>query len=156
MYGFFGQPRPAGSGFSMGAGPSGDLTSLGMAPVDMASIAAFGQPGGAQGMTMGTTMPTMAPAQPGGFGLNMDTARLGLAGIGTIGNLWGAFQAANLAKKQFNFTKDVTNTNIANQIKTFNSGLTDRANNRAIVEGRSAAETAAYIDANKLARFGRG
>lgn len=85
----------------------------------------------------------------------MDAARLGLAGIGTIGSLWGAFQAANLAKKQFNFTRDVTETNMANQLKTYNTSLTDRANNRAIVEGRDAAYTQNYIDTNKLSRFGR-
>jgi len=91
----------------------------------------------------------------GGLGMNMDTAKLALSGIGTLGSLWGAFQAANLAKKQFNYTRDVTETNLANQLKTYNTGLTDRANNRQIVEGRSAAETQAYIDANKLTRYGR-
>lgn len=91
----------------------------------------------------------------GGLGANMDTAKLALSGIGTLGGLWGAFQAASLAKKQFNYTRDVTETNMANQLKTYNTGLTDRANNRAIVEGRTPAETAAYIDTNKLTRYGR-
>jgi hypothetical protein len=91
----------------------------------------------------------------GGLGANMDTAKLALSGIGTLGSLWGAFKAASLADKQFKYTRDVTETNLANQLKTYNTGLTDRANNRAIVEGRSPAETAAYIDANKLTRYGR-
>lgn len=91
----------------------------------------------------------------GKLGANMGTAQLALSGLGTLGGLWGAFQAASLAKKQFNYTKDVTETNMANQLKTFNTGLTDRANNRAIVEGRTPAETQAYIDTNKLTRYGR-
>lgn len=91
----------------------------------------------------------------GALGLNLDTAKLGLSGIGAIGSLWGAFQAASLAKKQFNYTKSVGDTNMANQLKTYNTGLTDRANNRAIVEGRTPEQTKSYIDANQLTRYGR-
>lgn len=89
-----------------------------------------------------------------GGGTFMDKAALGLTGVQTLGSLWGAFQAAKLAKKQFNYTKQVTDMNIENQLKTYNTQLTDRANNRAIVEGKSAEQTAAYIDANKLSRYG--
>lgn len=88
------------------------------------------------------------------MGLNFDTANLALSGLNTIGSLWGAFQAAKLAKQQFKYTKRVTDTNLANQIQTYNTGLMDRANNRAIVEGRSPEQTAAYIDANSLRRYG--
>ena len=40
------------------------------------------------------------------FGLNMDTGKLALSGLATIGNLYAAFQANKLAKKQFNFSRD--------------------------------------------------
>jgi hypothetical protein len=89
-----------------------------------------------------------------GLGFNMPTANLALTGLNTIGNLWAAFQAQKLAKEQFKYTKNVTDTNLANQIKTYNTGLTDRANNRAIVEGNSADQTKSYIDANQLSRYG--
>lgn len=88
-------------------------------------------------------------------GLGMDEARLGLAGIGTLGGLWGAFQQASLARKQFNYTKDITETNLANSMKQYNNGIVDRANNRAIVEGRDAGYTQSYIDRNTLSRYGR-
>jgi hypothetical protein len=58
--------------------------------------------------------PAFMGAQPLGF--NMDTLRLGLGGIQTIGNLWNAFEANKLAKEQFDFTKGITNTNLANII----------------------------------------
>lgn len=114
------------------------------------------------GMTAPMT-PTLPGATPslnqsmfgGGLGMNMDTAKLALSGIGTLGSLYGAFQAAGLAKKQFNYTRDVTETNLANQLKTYNTQLTDRANNRAIVEGRTPGETQSYIDRNQLTRYGR-
>ena len=87
-----------------------------------------------------------------GLGKNIDTLKLGLGGLQTIGNLWAAFQAQNLAKKQFNFTKDITNTNLANQIQSYNTSLADRARSRAAVEGQSAAQSQAYIDQNSLKR----
>ena len=99
--------------------------------------------------------PSGAGGVGSGFGLNMGTAQLGLAGIGTLGNLYAAFQAQKLAKQQFKYTKNVTDTNLANQIKTYNTSLTDRANNRQIVEGRTPEETKAYVDANSLSRYGK-
>lgn len=100
----------------------------------------------------GVTMP-----QIGGGGLfagmsGMDKANLALGGLQTIGNLWAAFQAQKLAKKQFRFTKDITETNLANQIKSYNTTLQDRARSRAAVEGQSAAQMQSYIDANSLSR----
>lgn len=87
-----------------------------------------------------------------GSGIGADDARFGLQGLNTLGNLWAAWKTASLAGKQFKYARDVSETNIANQIKSYNTSLTDRANNRAIVEGRSAAETQSYIDQNKMTR----
>lgn len=87
-----------------------------------------------------------------GLGPNVDTLKLGLGGLQTVGNLWAAFQAQNLAKKQFNFTKDITNTNLANQIQSYNTSLADRSRSRAAVEGQSQSEAQAYIDQNSLKR----
>lgn len=86
-----------------------------------------------------------------GFGANVPTFQLALSGLSTIGNLWGAFQAQKLAKQQFNFTRDITNTNLGNQIKSYNTQLQDRASNRAIVEGK---DYSGWYDTNKLNRSG--
>ncbi len=95
-----------------------------------------------------------AGGSAGKLGLNFDTAQLALSGLTAIGNLWAAFQSQKLAKKQFEYTKRVTDTNLSNQIQQYNDGIVDRANNRAIVEGRDAAYTKKFIDTRKLKEWG--
>lgn len=89
-----------------------------------------------------------------GFGANLDTAKLALSGLGTIGNLWAAFQAQKLAKKQFDFTKRITETNLANQVQSYNTTLEDRGRSRAFTEGQNAADAQSYIDKNRLTTGG--
>lgn len=84
------------------------------------------------------------------FGMNIPTFQLGLQGLGTLGNLWGGFQATKLAKDAFNFQKDMAQKNYANSIKSYNTALTDRAIARGKVQGDSADVTQQYIDQNKL------
>lgn len=84
------------------------------------------------------------------LGANIPTFQLGLSGINTLGNLYGAFQANNLAKSQFNYAKKITNTNLTNSIKSYNTTLSDRANARASVEGWSDQQTQDYVNKNKL------
>ena len=87
-----------------------------------------------------------------GLGKNMDTLRLGLGGVQTVGNLWGAWQASRLARDQFNFTKDVTNTNLNNQVKSYNTALEDRMRSRAVVEGLTPAQVDDYLNRNRASR----
>ena len=87
-----------------------------------------------------------------GLGFNVPTAEVALQGLSTIGGLWAAFKQAKLAKKAFNYTKDVTETNMANQIQQYNTALADRANSRAKVQGMSAEQAQQYIDQNKAVR----
>lgn len=87
-----------------------------------------------------------------GFGLNMDTGRFLLGGLQSLGNLWAANKAYGLAKDQFNFQKDVTNTNLNNQIQAYNTSLEDRARARAVLENRDPSTADEYIDRNRLAR----
>lgn len=84
----------------------------------------------------------------GGLGI----ARAGLAGLSTLGSLWMGLKAAKLAKKQFKFTKDVTNTNLANQIQSYNTALADRARSRGVMEGQTQDQVSGYISANALSR----
>ena len=86
------------------------------------------------------------------LGANIPTFQLGLSGLSAIGNLWGAFQSNKLANNQFDYTKQITNTNLANQIKSYNTSLSDRATSRASMEGWSDAQTQDYIDKNKLTK----
>ena len=89
-----------------------------------------------------------------GFGNAFDKGRLALAGLGTIGNLWGAFQAQKLANRQFDFTKRTTEANMANQIQSYNTTLEDRARSRAAAEGQTSEQSQAYIDKNRLVGYG--
>lgn len=87
-----------------------------------------------------------------GLGLNIGTGQLALGGLSTVANLWSAFQAQNLAKQQFNFTKDFANANLANQIKSYNTRLEDKFNSRAVLQGEAPGWAQGQIDRNKMAR----
>lgn len=86
------------------------------------------------------------------LGMNIPTFQLGLGALGSLANIYGGFQANKLAKDQLNFTKSVTNTNLNNQIKSYNTALEDRARSRATAENRDQSTADAYIAANKLTR----
>lgn len=88
----------------------------------------------------------------GGFGFNIPTAQLALGSLNSLGNIWGAMQAQKLARDNFNFTKDVTNTNLTNSIQSYNTALTDKLTSRAKAQGMSDADRDAQIAANRLVR----
>ena len=88
-----------------------------------------------------------------GMGWNMGTLQTGLQGLSTIGNLWGAFQGNKLARKQFSLASDAYNTNLTNQIKSYNTTLEERIKGRHPTNDVAAqAKADAYIAANKLTR----
>jgi len=106
-------------------------------------------------MPIGSMSPTGGSSWFGpnsGLGMNLGTAQLGLSGLGALGSLWGGLQAQGLAKKQFDFTRNTTNTNLANQIKSYNTALTDRALARGKVAGSSDSEVQDYITRNSMSR----
>ena len=86
------------------------------------------------------------------LGMNIPTFQLGLGALGSLAGIYSGFQANKLAKDQLNFTKSVTNTNLNNQIKSYNTALEDRARSRATAENRDQSTADAYIAANKLTR----
>lgn len=85
-----------------------------------------------------------------GLGFNMPTLGLAIQGLSALGNLYQGLQANKLAKKQFNFQKDFANTNLNNQMQSYNTALTDRAYARASMDSNFDPEK--YIEENRLTR----
>lgn len=85
-----------------------------------------------------------------GVGLNIPTFQLGAQALGSLGNIFNAFQANKMAKKSFDFTKKYAETNLANSIKSYNTSLTDRARSRGVAEGQSQSEIDNYVSTNRL------
>lgn len=105
------------------------------------------------GTNLGASTPTpFLSGSASQLGMNVPTFQLGLGALGSLANIYGGFQANKLAKDQLNFTKSVTNTNLNNQIKSYNTALEDRARSRATAENRDQSTADAYIAANKLTR----
>lgn len=88
----------------------------------------------------------------GGLGFNMDTLRLGIGGIQTIGNLWNSFQANQLANNQFDFTKKITDTNLDNSIRSYNTTLEDKIRARSAMEARPEGFADDYINKHSARR----
>lgn len=107
-----------------------------------------------QGTTPGATGFGNSGGGGTGLGWNLGTAQLGVNAIGAIGGMYNALQANKLAKNQFNFTKEVTNTNLNNQIKSYNTELEGRALARGRLDGKEDPRAYAdqYTEKNKLTR----
>ena len=113
---------------------------------------------GLRGPTTGFWAPSQTRVDPtaagSGLGFNLGTLNMGVNALAAIGGLYNAFQSNKLAKEQFAFTKEVTNTNLNNQIKTYNTTLEDRALARGRLNGEAdpSAYAAAYTAKNKISR----
>ena len=87
------------------------------------------------------------------FSMNMPTLQLGLQGLSSLAGIWAANKGLKQAKEQFEFQKGVTNTNLNNSIKSYNTALDDRINARAAQQGNmSQAQVADYKRLNQLSR----
>lgn len=87
----------------------------------------------------------------GGMGA-LGIANGAISGLQALGSLWMANKAMKLAKKQFKFTKDITNINLNNQMQSYNTALADRARSRGVMEGQTPDQVAGYVSANQLTR----
>ena len=130
-----------------------ELLSFG-SPMD--NVPAYAQPGYGQELTQQRAgLSNYMRGQTGGYnpleiGYNIPTLQLGMQGLGTLGSLWGGYQSQKLAKDAFKVQKGMAEKNYANQIKSYNTALTDRATTRGFVQGDSAEATQQYINENKL------
>jgi hypothetical protein len=125
----------------------------GMAPLSRApAYAPTAAELSANALSPNAGMPAGATPNTSGLGMNIGTANLALSGLNTIGGLWAAFEARKAAQQQFNYTRSVTNTNLANSIKSYNTALEDRARSRGFTEGQSQQQIDAYVAANRATR----
>lgn len=154
-----------------------DLNSTGTLGSGVSMADMIGQFGQGGGVNPAYALPSLSPVSIAGFGPNGQTGvtgagtggvldgvggsapmttwgkvGLGLQGIQTIGGLIGAFGSLSLAKKQFAMQRDLLNTNLKNQIQSYNTQLEDRARSRAAVEGQTPEQEAAYVAANRATR----
>lgn len=150
-----GVPTPSLAGVSVGASdPTGaylksvsaPTASPGMSAPAASSMGVMNKIYSPQGMT-----PTVGGTSSGsGFGFNTDTLGVAIGGLQALGSLWNAWEANKLAKEQFKFAKEAWNTNLTNQMQTYNTTLEDRIRSRAAFEGMSSEDAQAYIDTHKL------
>lgn len=82
------------------------------------------------GMQYGGQTATPNLNQSNGFGFNMPTLQLGLQGLNAITGLYFGSKALGMAKDQFNFSKQMAQTNLKNQVNAYNTGLEDRLRTR--------------------------
>lgn len=111
-------------------------------PID---IGRAGQPGWS---------PPGMPGTGGGSGWGdapgLAKANLALSGLSTIGNLWASMKQLKLAKQQFGFQRDFANANFANQLRSYNTSIEDRARSRGFTEGQSQDQIQRYVSENSL------
>lgn len=87
-----------------------------------------------------------------GFGWNIGTGQLAISGLSTLGQLWTAWNAVDLANKNYNLTKATSQANLNNQVTTYNNNLEDRISSRYAAENKTSADASAYIDSHKLSK----
>ena len=87
---------------------------------------------------------------------NLQSIGAGIQGLGSLagafGNLYMGNKALKFAKDQFNFQKDLANTNLNNSIKSYNTKLGDIANTRSVMETGSTGKYDNWYNDNKLTR----
>ena len=85
-----------------------------------------------------------------------DLATLG-SGLMDLYGMWNQFSMANdaldLARDQFNFSKNFSSAQLNNQIDSYNTALADRARTRAYTETGNANAYNDWYDKNKLNSF---
>lgn len=87
------------------------------------------------------------------FGMNMNTFNSAIGGLSSLGQLWQGFQASKLAKDQWKTQKSILNTNMMNQIQSYNNSLKDRLDTRAKMEGRDQASADAQYQERQAKRY---
>lgn len=77
-----------------------------------------------------------AAKPPSGFATAAGTFGSIAQGLAGLGSIYLGLQGLKQQKKEFNFNKEVTNTNLNNSILDYNRRLTDVLSNRALNNGQ--------------------
>ena len=85
-----------------------------------------------------------------GFGMNIGTGQLALNGLSTLGNLWTAWNAQQLAQQSFNFNKTLASDNYANQAQAYNTQLGNIESERASMTNQTPAQAQAYVQQHSV------
>lgn len=102
------------------------------------------------GNNNGQTPAPIPETAKSGLGFNVGTGQLLLGGLGTLGSLWTAWNATDLAKKQFDFQKKMSTANYMNQMQTYNTNLEDKIRARYAMENKAPDQASAYITSHQL------
>lgn len=86
------------------------------------------------------------------LGFNIPTFKLGLDALTSLAGMYNSWNMNKLAQQQFNLQKDVLNTNLNNQIKSYNNSLADQLRSRAAMETGDANAYDSLIEERKLTR----
>ena len=86
------------------------------------------------------------------LGFNIPTLQLGLGALNALAGMYNSWNMNKLAKQQFNLQKDVLNTNLNNQIKSYNNSLADQLRSRAAMETGDVNAYDSLIEERKLTR----
>lgn len=86
------------------------------------------------------------------LGFNIPTLQLGLGALNSLAGMYNSWNMNKLAQQQFNLQKDVLNTNLNNQIKSYNNSLVDQLRSRAAMETGDANAYDSLIEERKLTR----
>lgn len=124
----------------MGNNPTFDLQQL-LAAINQYSAA----PSSTNQSLVGTTA-NVGALKPLEFGLNMPTAQFGLQGLQSLAGMWNAFQAGSAAKKSINLQEKAFDTNLGNQVASYNTALENKVRNAAHMQGLSGNDYSSYID----------
>lgn len=116
-------------------------------------VTSFGAPTPSGPVTSGgmSNFGATAPVTSG-FGMNAGTLGAGLQGLQSLNSLFQGNKAFGLARDQFKLQKELTNTNLNNSIKSYNTTLEDRLRSRGVAEGTDAATVQDEIDRKRLTR----
>ena len=87
------------------------------------------------------------------FGFNMNTFNNTVGGLSSLAQLWQGYEAQKMAKDQWKTQKTILNTNMMNQIQSYNSSLKDRMDTRAKMEGRDQASADAQYEERKAQKY---
>ena len=102
--------------------------------------------------TSNTGNTIVMPESSTAIGPNIGTGQMAFQGLSSLAGILGGMQTQKLAKESFKLNKQMSNANLNNQIKTYNTALGDRTRSRGFTEGQSAEQMQGYLDANRLTR----